>query len=116
LSDLQIDFLRVWQKDKREALQTPFGQRNRVIEGLEEQNKKPEESGSNLPDSAISPQILHVGRRAATLTEQLCGLYIMATMNMDFSLIRYLIQSGQLKSWVKECVSEPQACVNDSEI
>lgn len=72
---------------------------------------QPKDSPVGLPNTEFSQPLTNV-RRAATLTERLCGLYVMVTMNLDFSLIKYLIRSGELKSWIKQCLNEPQTCTD----
>jgi len=86
-----------------------------VIVGLVEKGRQPESIGS-LPNLGASPSTVHVARRAATLTERLCGLYVMVTMNMDFTLIRYLIESGELKNWLKQCLEDEPACPDPDQI
>jgi hypothetical protein len=58
-----------------------------------------------LPNTEITPSLANAGRRAATITERLCGLYIMVTMNMDMSLIKYYVQSGELQKRFKKCLN-----------
>jgi hypothetical protein len=67
------------------------GSKNRSFSGLASQKK----SVSVSPSAGF-------GRKAASVTEYLCGLYIMATMNMDPSLILFYVQSGALKKWLKK--------------
>ena len=63
-----------------------------------------------LPNTEITPSLAHAGRRAATITERLCGLYIMVTMNMDLSLIKYYVQSGELQKRLKKCPNGQTTC------
>ncbi len=64
----------------------------------------------NAPDTG-QRSLVDVGRKAATITERLCGLYVMVTMNMDFSLIKYYVQNGELRKWLKQCFSGEPAQV-----
>jgi hypothetical protein len=78
----------------------------RGFEAMGESGRHLEKSSGSLPNAEKNPQsLIDAGRRAATTTEWLCGLYVMVTMNMDLSLIRYYVQSGELQKWLKKQLS-----------
>jgi hypothetical protein len=66
---------------------------------------------SRLPSSEAYG-FLKAGRRTVSVTGRLCGLYVMVTMNMDLSLIRYYLESGEFKKWFKQCLNNGQCHVD----